>query len=93
MLYYFCRTLNTICINLPHQHLSDYFISANQNNKDGLKKATVEMKLKDRRNLIGKPNMWLSKHKHTRGGVEAGDSKSLLRRSQDPFNNQRWRNL
>ena len=48
-----------ICINLSHHYLSDFVISTNQNNKDRLKKATVEMKLNGRKDLVGRCNTCL----------------------------------
>lgn len=41
-----------ICINSSHSHLSYYFISINQNNKEKIKKTTVEIKLKEKQILI-----------------------------------------
>ena len=82
MFLYFSRTLNTIFTSSFHHYVFDYFISTNQNNKDELKKATVEMKLKERQSLVGRCNTCLS----FRGGTtiqgvvgECGDSKSLLK--------------
>ena len=58
------QNLNMICINFSQHCLSDFIISANQNNKDGLKKATMEMKLKDRQDLVVSCNTCLSLRGH-----------------------------